>query len=128
MRLPSPLPLGQTDQRETGLGIPSGPISRQQGFLGAVDVAFAQSDSSELAQWPSQFASQVRAQFLAGQERLALGLIAQPAQPEDLGAVDPAAPVQAPDRVRVGPPLHRLGPFLSQVVLREALQRTHELE
>ena len=47
-------------------------------------------------------------------ERLCLRLVARPAQPEDLGAVDPAAPVEAPDGVRLAPPLHRLGPLLGQ--------------
>ena len=41
--------------------------------------------------------------------------------------MDPAAPVEAPDGVRLGPPLHRLGPFLGQVVLCESLQGAHEL-
>ena len=47
--------------------------------------------------------------------------------PEDLGAVDPAAPVEAPDGIRVGPPLHRLGPFLGHVIVRQALQGAHQL-
>ncbi len=38
-----------------------------------------------------------------------------------------AAPVQAADRVRPAPPLHRLGPFLGHVVLRESLQGADEL-
>ena len=41
--------------------------------------------------------------------------------------MDPAAPVKAPDRTRLAPPLHHFGPFLGDVVLREALQRADEL-
>ena len=119
--------LGETHQRETGLRIPPGAMSGQEGFLRAVDVSLAQSDPSELGQRPPELASQVGAQLLARRERLLLGLVARPAQPEDLGAVDAAAPVEAPDGVRRAPPLHRLGPFLGEVVLRESLQGAHEL-
>ena len=84
-------------------------------------------DPSELVQRPPELAPQVGAQFLAGHERLTLRLVARPAQPEDLGAVDPAAPVEAPDGVRLAPPLHRLGPLLGHVILGEALQGAHEL-
>jgi hypothetical protein len=41
--------------------------------------------------------------------------------------VDPAAPVQAPDGVRLAPPLHRLGPLLGHVELGDALEGAHEL-
>ena len=41
--------------------------------------------------------------------------------------MDPAAAVEAPDRVGLAPPLHRLGPLLGHVVLGEALQGAHEL-
>ena len=119
--------LGQTHQRETRLRIPPGAMSRQQGFLRAGDVSLVQSDPSELVQRPPELASQVGAQLLAGHECLTLRLVARPAQPEDLGAVDPAATVEAPDGVRLAPPLHRLGPLLGHVVLGEALQRAHEL-
>ena len=53
--------------------------------------------------------------------------LARPAQPQDLGAMDAAAPMQTPDRVRLAPPLHRVGPLLGDVVLREPLQRADEL-
>jgi len=119
--------LGQTYQRQTGLGIPAGYMSGQQGLFRAFDVSFSKSDQSELAERPSQLASQVGAEFLARRERLSLCLVARPAQSEDLCAMDPAAPVKAPDGVRLAPPLHRLGPFLGHVVLRESLQRAHEL-
>ena len=56
-----------------------------------------------------------------------LGLVAGAAQPQNLGAVDAAATVEAPDGVRLGPALHRLGPLLGHVVEREALQGAHEL-
>jgi hypothetical protein len=41
--------------------------------------------------------------------------------------MDPAPSVEAPDRVRLAPPLHRLRPFLGRVVLCESLQGAHEL-
>ena len=41
--------------------------------------------------------------------------------------MDSAAPVQAPDGVRLTPPLHRLGPLLGHVILGEALQGADEL-
>ena len=119
--------LGETHEREARLGIPPGAVSRQQRLLGTGDVALVQSDPAELVQRPPQLATQVGPQLLAGHERLTLGLVARPTQPQDLGAVDPAAPVEAADRVRLAPPLHRLGPLLGHVVLGEALQRAHEL-
>ena len=41
--------------------------------------------------------------------------------------MDPAPSVEAPDGVRLAPPLHRLGPFLGRVVLCESLQCAYEL-
>ncbi|MGH2499625.1 MAG: hypothetical protein ACRDF0_06005, partial [Candidatus Limnocylindria bacterium] len=118
--------MGQTHQRETRLRIPPGTMSRQESFLRARDLSLVKSDPSELVQRPPELASQVGAQFLARRERLTLRLVARPAQPEDLGAVDPAATVEAPDGIRLAPPLHRLGPLLGDVILREALQGAHE--
>src|SRR5918994_7182953 len=54
------LSLGQAHQRETGLGIPPGAMSGQQGLLRPVDLSPPESDPSELAQGPSHLASQVR--------------------------------------------------------------------
>ena len=85
------------------------------------------SDPAELVQRPPQLALQVGTQFLARQERLTLRLVARPAQPQDLGAVHSATPVEAPDGIRLAPPFHRLGPLLGDVVLRETLQCAHEL-
>ena len=102
-------------------------MSGQQGFFRARDVSLVKSDPSELVQRPSELASQVRAQFLAGHEHLTFRIVARSAQPQDLGAVDPAAPVEAPDGTRLTPPLHRLGPLLGDVILGEALQRADEL-
>src|SRR5688572_11322227 len=102
-------------------------MSGQQCLLGAVDVSLSKSDPSEFGQRPSQLASQVRAKFIERRERLSLCFVARPAQPEDLGTMDPAASVEAPDRVRLAPPFHRLGPFLGRVVLCESLQGAHEL-
>ena len=102
-------------------------MSGQEGFLGAFDVSPTKPDPPELAQRPSHLAAQIRAQFLARAERLCLCRAARPAQPEDLRAVHAAAPVKAPDRICPAPPLHRLGPFLGRVVLRESLQGADEL-
>jgi hypothetical protein len=41
--------------------------------------------------------------------------------------MDTAAPVEAPNRLSVPPALHRLRPFLGEIVLPERLQRTHHL-
>ena len=41
--------------------------------------------------------------------------------------MDAAAAVDAPDGLPVAPPLHRRRPLLGQVVLRERLQRAHQL-
>ena len=101
-------------------------MRRQQRLLRARDVSLVQPDPSELVQRP-QLASQIGAQFLAGHERLMFRLVAGPARPEDLGAVDPAAPVEAPDGIGLGPPLHRLGPFLGHVIVRQALQGAYQL-
>ena len=102
-------------------------MSGQQCFLRARDVAHVKADPSELVQRPPELTSQVDPEFLTSHECLTLSLVARPAQPEDLRAVDAAAPVKAADGVGLAPPLHRLGPFLCDVVLGEALQGAHEL-
>ena len=117
----------QLHQRQARLGIPPGVMSGEECFLGAHDVCFVESDPAELVQRPPQLAPHVGAQLVAGHERLTLGLVARAAQPQDLGAVDPATAVKAPDRVGLAPPLHRLGPLLGHVVLGEALQGADEL-
>jgi hypothetical protein len=119
--------LRQTHQREARLGLPPDAMRGQEGLLGAVNVPLAQPDPSQLAERPSHLPSQVRAQLLAGHQRLSLRLVAGPAQPEDLRAVYAAAPMQAADGVRLAPPLHGLGPLLCGVVLREPLQGADEL-
>ena len=99
----------------------------QEGLLGAVDVALAQPDPSELAERPPHLTAQIRAQLLAGLQRLSLRLVARAAQPQDLRAVHTAAPMQASDGIRPAPSLHRLGPLLGDVVLRQSLQCADEL-
>ena len=110
--------LSQPHEGETGLRIPSGLVSREEGFLCAFDVSFQQPDPSELAQRPSELAPKERAQLFAGQKSLLLGLVARSPQPEDLGAVDAAAPVEASDGAGRAPPLHGFRPFLGEIVLR----------
>ena len=99
----------------------------EERFVGAGDVSRAQPDAAELADRPSQLAAKVGPQLLARLERFGLGLVAPSPQPQDLGSVHAAPTVEAADGVGVGPPLHRLGPLLGQVVLRQSLQRAHQL-
>jgi hypothetical protein len=99
----------------------------QEGLLGAADVPLAEPDPSKLAERPSHLPSQVRAQLLARRQRLSLRLVARPAQPQDLRPMHAAAATEAPDGIRLAPPLHRLGPLLGDVVLRESLQGADEL-
>ena len=119
--------LGQSHQRETGLWVPPSLMRCHEGLFRAVDVASAQSDPAELGQRPSQLASQIGPQLVAGQQGLHLCVVALPSHPEDLRPVNPAPSVQAPDGVRPRPSLHRLGPFLGQVVERESLECAHQL-
>src|SRR3954470_1729805 len=121
------VPPRETPQRETRLGLPADAMGGPEGLLGAVEIPSAQPNPSELAQRPAHLPSQVRAQLVAGRQRLSLGLIARAAQPQYLRAVHAAAPMEAPDRVRPAPALHRLGPLLGDVVLREALQSADQL-
>ena len=118
--------LGETREGEIRLGIPSRPMTGQQRLLGTCDVPFVEADAAQLVQRPAEFAPQIRPQLLARHEGLVLRLGAGPAQPQDLGSVDAAAPVEAADRARPAPPLHRLGPLLRDVVLAEALQGADE--
>ena len=118
---------GQVHQGEAGLRVPPDLVRRAEGLLRALDVSPAQPDAAKLGQRPPELPAQVGAQLLAGQEGFLLRLAAGPAQPEDLGAVDAAAAVDAPDGLPVAPPLHRLRPLLGQVVLREPLERAHQL-
>jgi hypothetical protein len=85
----------------------------------AGDVSLAQSNAAELRKRPAQLAPQIRAQLLARLEDLLLRVVARAAKPEDLGSMDAAAAVNAPDRLSATPPLHRLRPLLGQVVLSE---------
>ena len=117
----------QAHQRETRLGLPPNAMRGQERLLGAVDVALAQPDPSELAERPSHLTTQVRTQLLAGHQRLSLRFVARTAQPQDLRPVHAAAPMEASDGIGLAPALHRLGPLLGHVVLRESLQRADEL-
>ena len=109
------------------MGVPARLVGRQERLFGAGEVAALQPDAAELAERPAELAAKVRSQLVAGLERLGLGLVAVSPQPQDLGAMHPAASVQAADGVGVRPTLHRLGPLLGQVVLGEALQRADQL-
>src|SRR3954447_23018123 len=119
---PGRVPPRETHQRETRPGLPANALGGPEGLLGAVEIPPAQPDPPELAQRPSHLPSQIRAQLVAGRQRLSLGLVARAAQPQDLRAVHTAAPMEAPDGVRPAPALHRLGPLLGDVVLGETLQ------
>jgi hypothetical protein len=71
--------LGQAHERETRLGVPSGAMTGQQGVLRAREISLVQADPPELVQRPAEFPSQVGAQLIAGNQRLALRLVARPA-------------------------------------------------
>ena len=114
-------------ERQAWLGIPSGVVRGEKRLLRAVDVSFVQPDAAQLAERPSELATQVGPQLFTRLERLDLGFSTRSAQAEDLGTVHATTSVQAADRVGARPALHRVGPFLRQVVLREPLQRAHEL-
>src|SRR5687768_15746683 len=91
-------------------------MRRKECFFRTLDVSPEHTD-----------APKVGTKLLAGQEGFRLRLEAEPAQPENLGAVDAAAAVDAAYGLAVTPPLHRLGPLFREVVLRERLQCAHEL-
>jgi hypothetical protein len=101
-------------------------VRRHQCLSGSGDVSGVETDPSELVEGPPELTPQVRTQLVAGHEGLVFGLGARPPEPQDLGAVDTAAPMETADRVRPAPPLHRLGPLLGDVVLPEPLQCAHE--
>jgi hypothetical protein len=119
--------LSETDGGETRLRIPSGAMRFEQRVFGAGNVTSAEADLAELGQRPPQLASKVGAKLVAGRDRFELCVSTSAAQPENLGAVNAAATVQAADGVRLTPPFHHLGPFLGQVILGDALQGAHQL-
>ena len=119
--------LGQMHEGEAGLRVPPGLVCGEECRFRALEVAPAQADAAEFGQGPPELAAQVGPKLVAGQKRLLLRLDAGAAQPEDLGAVDTAASVEAADGLSLAPALHGCRPLLGQVVLRERLQRTHEL-
>src|SRR6185503_1631192 len=99
----------------------------EEGLLRALEVTPPVADTTELDQRPAELAAQVGTQLLARTEDLHLRLGAGAAEPQDLRAVDATAPVQAADGAHLGPALHGPGPLLRQIVLRERLQRAHDL-
>ena len=119
--------LGKPDQGQTGLWIPPGFLGREERRFCAVDVSFDQSDTPDLGQRPPELASEIRAQLIARGESFLLGLVPGSPKPEDLGAVDTTAPMQAPDGALAAPSLHGFGPLLGEIVLRSPLQRADEL-
>jgi hypothetical protein len=113
-------------QGEAGLRVPSSFERAHEGRFGARDVSSSEPNAAELRQRPSEFATQVRPQLLASQKRFLLRFHPRTAQPENLGAVNSAATVDASHGLPLTPALHRLGPLLSKVVLRERLQRADD--
>ena len=82
---------------------------------------------AQLGEGPAELPPQVGSQFRACRQGLLLGFGGRPAQPKDLGPVHAAAAMDAADTASAAPPLHRLGPLLSQVVLTEPLKHAHQL-
>ena len=68
------LTLGQTHQRKARLRIPPRLVRRQERLFRAAKISGVQANSTELGQRPSEFPSQVRAQFLTRAERFLLRL------------------------------------------------------
>ena len=102
-------------------------MSRQERLLRAFEISPPKPDTSQLGQRPPELATQVRPQFVAGEERLRLGLAVRTAQAKDLGAMHAAASVDAADASPKPPTLHRLRPLLREVVLRDGLKRADQL-
>jgi hypothetical protein len=117
----------QMQQGKTRLRIPSRTVSRQKCFLCALEIASAEANAAKLGQRPAELSPEIRAQFLAGEQRLMLGLDARSSQPENFSTVNAAASMEAADWLPVVPAFHRVRPLLGQVVLAEGLQRAHEL-
>src|SRR5262249_22087974 len=107
--------------------IPSDVVRREQCLFCAVDVAPAQANASELDERPAELTADIRPELVARHRELVLGVFELPAQAEDLTAMDATTPVDAADRIARGPTLHRVRPLFREVVLRESLQRAHEL-
>ena len=119
--------LGQTHQRKARLRIPPRLVRRQERLFRAADISGVQANSTEFGQRPSEFSSQVRAQFLTSAERFLLGLKTGPTQPEDLRAMHAAASVDTSHGLTLAPPFHGLRPLLGKVVLRDRLKSTDHL-
>src|SRR5215212_9688171 len=90
------LTLGKMHQGEAGLWVPPDLVRREERLFRALNVSPAQPDAAQFGQRPPELSSQVGAKLLARQEGFLLCLKERPAQPEDLGAVDAAASVDAP--------------------------------
>jgi hypothetical protein len=56
--------------------LPAEVLSVEKRLFGAFEVSTGKADASELAERPSQLASQVRPELVAGSESLRLGFIA----------------------------------------------------
>src|SRR3954466_5508560 len=108
------------------MGIPAGEMGGDQRLVCAGGITGVETDPPQFVERPPELPSQVGTQLLAGHEDLPLGLDARPAEPENLGAVDSATPMETADGVGLAPPLHRLRPLLRDVVLPQALQSAHE--
>jgi hypothetical protein len=121
------IPLGQMHQGEAGLGVPPDLVCRQECLFSSLDISPAQPDATQFGQRPPELPAQVGPKLLTSPQGFLLCLKAEPAQPEDFGAVDAAAAMDAAYRLAAAPPLHRPSPLLGQVILPERLERAHQL-
>ena len=119
--------LSQSHQGQARLRIPPRLAGLEERLLRTWKVAQLQSYPSQLGQWPPELPPQVRSQLRTSSQGLLLGLGGRPAQPQDLGTVNPAAAMNAADTASVAPPLHGLGPLLGEVVLGEPLEHADQL-
>ena len=126
-RCQSNVALGQAHSGESGFWIPSGFAGGEEGLFRALEVTQLESDVAQLGEGPAELPPQVGSQFRACRQGFLLGFGGRPAQPKDLGPVHAATAMDAADTASVAPPLHRLGPLLSQVVLTEPLKHAHQL-
>ena len=102
-------------------------VGGDEGFLGPVQIALPQANRAELGQRPPELSPHPRSKVVARAERFGLGGIAGPRNPQDLGAMHAAAPVEAAEGAAGPPPFHRIGPLGRHLVQRQALRRAHEL-
>src|SRR5688500_9910056 len=111
---------------KTRLWIPPCLVRTQKGGFRSGDVSSSESDAAKLRERPTELSSQIRTELFTGQLRFLLRFEPRSAKTENLRAMHAAAAVNASHRLPLPPALHRLGPLLGEVVLRDRLKRTDD--